>query len=229
MPHPSLILVLMPLVRDYDQVKKAIQRFNSDLRRTSQDPAARALMKRLAYNRAWYFAPELDLVAPSKFIGYAGMTAARYVGGGDLDGRQTEPILQQWFRPLKPGSPEEALVREKVEALLARHHKALNRAVRFCAPIGWKAPGKELTPGERSADVGPGRRTIHATITRGDSLFVAECDHLAVVTQGRTVDETLENLKEAIALHLDGEDLRAFGLLPDPVVLVTMELLPWAA
>ena len=119
-------------------------------------------------------------------------------------------------------------MRAKVVALLASWGKELNKAVRFCAPIGWKAIGKDLPP-RAAASGSTGRRTIHATITRGETQFVAECDHFAVVTQGHTVDETLANLKEAIELHLEDEDLEALGLAPEPVVLVTMELLPWAA
>jgi|GEM_PF-1544178 len=43
-------------------------------------------------------------------------------------------------------------------------------------------------------------------VRRGEHQYVAECVELAVVTQGKTVDETLENLKKAVALHLEGED-----------------------
>ena|GEM_PF-4330325 len=51
----------------------------------------------------------------------------------------------------------------------------------------------------------------------------------AVVTQGITIDETIQNLQEAVELHLEGEDLAALGLAPDPVIMVSMELQPWAA
>jgi predicted RNase H-like HicB family nuclease len=95
--------------------------------------------------------------------------------------------------------------------------------------MGWKATGTDATATPGSQPTPRGRRTIHATIIWGESHYVAECEHLAVVTQGTTVDETLKNLKEAIELHLEGEDLEALGLVRDPVVVVTMELLPWAA
>ena len=55
---------------------------------------------------------------------------------------------------------------------------------------------------------------------------MAECVEIAVVTQGKTMDETLANLQEAVALHLDGENAEEFGLVPDPTILVTMELEP---
>ena len=52
------------------------------------------------------------------------------------------------------------------------------------------------------------RYTIQAVIYPGDeSGYVAECLNLAVVTQGDTLGETVQNLREAIQLHLEGEDL----------------------
>lgn len=71
------------------------------------------------------------------------------------------------------------------------------------------------------------QHTIKALVRRGeDGYYVAECVEVAVVTQGRTLDETLANLQEAVALHLEGEDLAEFGLAPDPTIVVTMELEP---
>jgi len=55
--------------------------------------------------------------------------------------------------------------------------------------------------------MGAQRYTIQAMIYPGDEGgYVAECLNLAVVTQGRTLDETVQNLREAIQLHLEGED-----------------------
>jgi predicted RNase H-like HicB family nuclease len=59
-----------------------------------------------------------------------------------------------------------------------------------------------------------------------ESGFVAECQELAVVTQGATLDETVANLREAVALYLEGEDREALGLAPTPTVLISMELEP---
>ena len=57
------------------------------------------------------------------------------------------------------------------------------------------------------------QRTIHAIVRPGDeSGFVAECVEIAVVTQGKTLDETVANLQEAVTLHLEGEDLAELGL-----------------
>jgi len=49
---------------------------------------------------------------------------------------------------------------------------------------------------------------------------------ISVVTQGKTLDETIVNLKEAVTLHLEGEDLSEYGLAPNPTLLVTIELEP---
>ena len=69
--------------------------------------------------------------------------------------------------------------------------------------------------------------TIQAMIYPGDeSGYVAECLNLAVVTQGLTLDETVQNLREALQLHLAGEDLEELGLVAHPPLLVTMEMKP---
>ncbi|MBI4229420.1 MAG: hypothetical protein HY608_01135 [Planctomycetes bacterium] len=44
---------------------------------------------------------------------------------------------------------------------------------------------------------------------------------IPVTTQGRTLDGTVTNLREAVALHLEGEDLSALGLASDPALIVT--------
>ena len=70
------------------------------------------------------------------------------------------------------------------------------------------------------------RRTIKAFITRGEAQYVAECLEIGVVTQGKTLDETIANLQEAVGLFLEGEDPADFDLVPEPALLVTLELEP---
>jgi predicted RNase H-like HicB family nuclease len=67
------------------------------------------------------------------------------------------------------------------------------------------------------------RRTIQVRIFRGETRYVAECLDLPVVTEGDTLDELTANIREAISLHLEGEDLAELGLSPDPTILATME------
>jgi predicted RNase H-like HicB family nuclease len=68
------------------------------------------------------------------------------------------------------------------------------------------------------------RRTIQVRIFRGDKKYVADCIDLPVVTQGDTLDEVVANVREAIALHLEDEDLAELGLAEDPTIVATMEL-----
>jgi predicted RNase H-like HicB family nuclease len=70
------------------------------------------------------------------------------------------------------------------------------------------------------------RPTIKAFIHKGEKYYVAECLELAVVTQGKTLDETVANLNEAVALHLEGENPADFDLVPNPSLLITLELEP---
>jgi predicted RNase H-like HicB family nuclease len=71
------------------------------------------------------------------------------------------------------------------------------------------------------------RTAVHARITSDvESGWVATCEEIAVVTQGDTLDEVTANLREAVALHLEGEDMAALGFVPEPAIIITMELAP---
>ncbi len=67
------------------------------------------------------------------------------------------------------------------------------------------------------------RKTIQCIIYRGERLYVAECLDFPVITQGETLDETVANLREALALHLEDEDLEALGFVASPDVEIKIE------
>jgi predicted RNase H-like HicB family nuclease len=46
-------------------------------------------------------------------------------------------------------------------------------------------------------------RTMTAVVHREDALYVAECPEVGSVSQGNTVEEAVENLKEATELYLE--------------------------
>ncbi len=46
-------------------------------------------------------------------------------------------------------------------------------------------------------------RTFTAILHREDDLFVAECPEVGTISQGETIEEALENLKEATELYLE--------------------------
>lgn len=65
------------------------------------------------------------------------------------------------------------------------------------------------------------KNTINAIIRSGEQKgYVAECLNLNVVTQGLTLDETINNLKQAVALHLEDEDLTEFGFRENPSLFI---------
>jgi predicted RNase H-like HicB family nuclease len=68
------------------------------------------------------------------------------------------------------------------------------------------------------------KRTIQVRVFRGESQYVAECLDLPIVTQGHSLDELAANIREAVALHLEGEDLAELGFASDPTIVATMEL-----
>ncbi|MGC9969257.1 MAG: type II toxin-antitoxin system HicB family antitoxin [Bryobacteraceae bacterium] len=68
------------------------------------------------------------------------------------------------------------------------------------------------------------KRTIQVRISRGERKFVAECLDLPVVAQAATLDELALNIREAIGLHLEGENLSDLVFSGNPTILATMEL-----
>lgn len=49
------------------------------------------------------------------------------------------------------------------------------------------------------------KQTIQFRVYKGEKYYVGECLDFSIVTQGRKLDETLANIKEAAELHLEGE------------------------
>jgi predicted RNase H-like HicB family nuclease len=68
------------------------------------------------------------------------------------------------------------------------------------------------------------KKVISVHIFKGEKYFVGECLDLPVVTQGKTLDELVRNLKEAIELHLEEEKLEDLGIAPNPAIIANIEL-----
>ncbi len=47
------------------------------------------------------------------------------------------------------------------------------------------------------------KRIFTAILHREDDLYVAECPEIGMVSQGHSIGETLDNLKEATELYLE--------------------------
>ncbi|MFA3783414.1 type II toxin-antitoxin system HicB family antitoxin [Melioribacteraceae bacterium 4301-Me] len=48
---------------------------------------------------------------------------------------------------------------------------------------------------------------------------------MPIVTQGLTLDELVNNLKEAIELHLENENLEELDIAPNPTVIANIEII----
>ncbi len=68
------------------------------------------------------------------------------------------------------------------------------------------------------------KHIIHFHISKGETQYVAQGIELPVVTQGKTLDELLINIKEAAALQMHGENLADFDLAPNPSLLLDLEV-----
>lgn len=84
---------------------------------------------------------------------------------------------------------------------------------------------ESVTPAGGEDQVGT-RDAVHAVVTRSDGWYVAECLEIAVVTQARSLDALLANLREAVVLHMDGEAPARPGLAPAPRLFVSFETAP---
>ena len=67
------------------------------------------------------------------------------------------------------------------------------------------------------------RGTIHAVVSESEGAFVAECVEVGVVTQGKSLDQLLRNLRQAVVLFLEDEEPAALGLVPNPRLAISFE------
>ena len=66
-------------------------------------------------------------------------------------------------------------------------------------------------------------KTVKALIYFDGQNYCAKCFEIDVFTQGKTLDETTKNLKEAVVLHLEGVNPADYGLSKNPGLLIMME------
>ena len=55
-------------------------------------------------------------------------------------------------------------------------------------------------------------------IYKDESQYVAECLDFPVISQGKTLDETVNNISEALELHLEDESMEEHGFVEKPVI-----------
>jgi len=68
------------------------------------------------------------------------------------------------------------------------------------------------------------KQIIQFHVYKGDDYYIAEGVDVPVVTQAKSLDELAKNIKEAVELQLEDENLSDFSLSADPAVLLNLEL-----
>jgi predicted RNase H-like HicB family nuclease len=143
---------------------------------------------------------------------------------GALLARRTRTIGMCLFDARSRGQPIPLLVQVRRTVM---NHASYARCPRIRLPHMMNKVILRTSGSEQEGIMSYLQQTIKAVIRPGDEVgYVAECLEIAVVTQGRTLDETVKHLQEATALHLEGEHLAAFGLREKPTLVLTMELDP---
>jgi len=90
-------------------------------------------------------------------------------------------------------------------------------------PYRKKISRREATRGMRVAATAL-RDTVHFLVSDDNNSYVAECMELPVVTQAPSLDELITNIREALGLHLESEDLAELGLRKNPRLHLMYEL-----
>ncbi|GMT42196.1 MAG: hypothetical protein IEMM0002_0607 [bacterium] len=73
----------------------------------------------------WYYFSNLDVFAPSKFIGYKNTTIDNYIGKGK--GTYTQHTLSKWFTKVEPTFPEYGRLRKRLEAYAGSLGKSVGK------------------------------------------------------------------------------------------------------
>jgi uncharacterized protein (DUF433 family) len=191
------------VVTSYDEVVQNIRTYNREV-------AERAgLAARIKQHPAWYAVKDAQgewLFGPSKFIGYAGASAAKYLAGySRKDGKETEPALAAWFEQVDPHTALGRELRQAFDRFAARYSKTANS--RWRVSVGEdllsSRPGRrgqKRSAPDRIAfdpDICGGRPHI-----RGTRIRVA--DIVGALASGDTTEELLADFP-----YLTGDDISA--------------------
>jgi predicted RNase H-like HicB family nuclease len=66
------------------------------------------------------------------------------------------------------------------------------------------------------------KKIILFKIYKGEKKFVGECLDLPIITEGFTIDEVCQNIKEATELYLENEDFEKLEISPNPSIVINI-------
>ncbi len=195
------------LVTNFDEVAENIRRYQHEL------PANTALVSRMSRHPVWYAVRGRGrrwLFGPSKFVGYAGISAKSYLASYNRkDGRETERVLAEWFETV----PLESVLGRQLESGLrlffADYRKVPNKLRRINVPkeeLGEEIRGHTRPPVKSKAlleriSVDPricgGRPCIRGTRVRVSDI-------LDMIAEGASPGEIVSGYP-----YLDADDIAA--------------------
>jgi hypothetical protein len=118
----------MQLVETYAQVVKNIARFNSSI------AASPELQSKLSAFMHWYYSPEVDALAPARFVAYQDMDSGLYLSRQDAaSSRQAMKWLRHWFKPAE--EPELATLKNQLIIVTANFNRKPHKRVQIHEPI----------------------------------------------------------------------------------------------
>ena len=62
--------------------------------------------------------------------------------------------------------------------------------------------------------------TVRMVVTKKGEYYLARAQGLSIFAEARSLDELKRNIQEAVALHLEGEEHRRYGLPASPLIEV---------
>lgn len=147
------------LVTDLTEVIENIKRYQDDLAANSR------LVARMSRHPAWYAIRGKQnqwLFGPSKFVGYAEITAKRYLASYDRrDGRETERVLADWFETVDPDSVLGRQLESQLRQFFASYRKVPHKLRRI-----------SVVSSELGAEIGDQTRHSPGTKTLADRISV---------------------------------------------------------
>jgi uncharacterized protein (DUF433 family) len=147
------------LVTDLTEVIENIKRYQDDL------TANIGLVARMSRHPAWYAIREKRgqwLFGPSKFVGYAEITAKEYLRSyRRKDGRETERVLADWFEAVDSDSVLGRQLESQLRQFFARYGKVPNKLRRI-----------SVVRSELGGEIGDRRRNSSGTRTVADRISV---------------------------------------------------------
>jgi len=195
------------LVSNSDEARANIDRYEVELEKSQ------SLQAVMSYARAWHGYQTADgrwRVAPSKFAGYAGNSAAAYLRTHrQRDGRRTGRALSTWSQAVDPGTAAFEDIRMAVLRLFAKYGRTPNKLFR----VSVLTPDRDATV-KNSDETSPNlarirsRITVDAGICSGRptirSMRIRVSDILDMLAAGTTRQEILTDYP-----YLEDDDISA--------------------